>query len=322
LVEPPHSPFDGSVAGAGIVEARSDSSTTSNIRVGCLEPGTVTHVHVAVGQYVKTGDLLFELDNREALAELGIRRAELKAAQAHLAKLEQMPRSEELPPAEARVREAHANLVQQEDLVRRGQRLFTNQAIGEEEWIGRKQSAAIAREQLATAEANLALLRAGSWEPDRAIARANIEHYQAQVRRAEVTLERLRVLAPSCGQVLAVNVRLGEYVGAQPGQTLVILGDTSELHVRVDIDENDIPRFQPGLSACAKLRGDPNREFSLRFVRIEPYVIPKRSLTGDNIERVDTRVLQVIYAIEPVSAPLYVGMQLDVFMKRDSGDGS
>jgi HlyD family secretion protein len=59
----------------------------------------------------------------------------------------------------------------------------------------------------------------------------------------------------------------------------------------------------------------PRSEYQLRFVRVEPYVVPKKSLTGENTERVDTRVLQVIYAVENPDPPLYVGQQLDVFIQ-------
>jgi HlyD family secretion protein len=52
----------------------------------------------------------------------------------------------------------------------------------------------------------------------------------------------------------------------------------------------------------------------LTFVRVVPYVVPKKSLTGDRSERVDTRVLQVIYALEPGEKSVYVGQQLDVFI--------
>jgi hypothetical protein len=66
----------------------------------------------------------------------------------------------------------------------------------------------------------------------------------------------------------------------------------------------------------AKARGAPNERYRLRLVRVEPYVIPKRSLTGQNTERVDTRVLQVIYtfedAFEDEKAPFYIGQQVDV----------
>ncbi|HMP04478.1 MAG TPA: hypothetical protein PKC45_18460, partial [Gemmatales bacterium] len=85
--------------------------------------------------------------------------------------------------------------------------------------------------------------------------------------------------------------------------------------VRVDIDEHDIPRFRAGAKAEAQLRGHSETRFPLTFVRIEPYVIPKRSLTGDNAERVDTRVLQVIYALEPGrEQPLFVGQQVEVYI--------
>jgi hypothetical protein len=89
---------------------------------------------------------------------------------------------------------------------------------------------------------------------------------------------------------------------------------TDKVNVRVDIDEHDIPRFKPGAAAMASFRGAPDKKFPLDFVRVEPYVIPKKSLTGDNTERVDTRVLQVIYSLKTEGKPIYVGQQLDVFI--------
>jgi HlyD family secretion protein len=55
-------------------------------------------------------------------------------------------------------------------------------------------------------------------------------------------------------------------------------------------------------------------ETPVQFVRFEPYVVPKRSLTGDTTERVDTRVLQVLYQFHPGDLPVYVGQQMDVFI--------
>jgi multidrug resistance efflux pump len=141
---------------------------------------------------------------------------------------------------------------------------------------------------------------------------------RAQVEQTEIELQRLEVQALVDGEVLQVNVRPGEYVGAPPNQALVVLGSVQRLHVRVDVDEHDIPRFRPGAPARAMLRGDPRREFALRFVRVEPYVIPKKSLTGDNTERVDTRVLQVIYAVEDAAVRVYVGQQLDVYIDGEA----
>ena len=72
-----------------------------------------------------------------------------------------------------------------------------------------------------------------------------------------------------------------------------------------------------GAPARAVTRGQARHEYALRFVRVEPFVVPKKSLTGDNTERVDTRVLQAIYAIESGQGPVYVGQQLDVFVRSE-----
>ena len=66
--------------------------------------------------------------------------------------------------------------------------------------------------------------------------------------------------------------------------------------------------------ATASVRGNPDLKTPLTFVRFEPFVVPKKSLTGDSTERVDTRVLQVIYRLEDESLPLFVGQQMDVFI--------
>jgi len=83
------------------------------------------------------------------------------------------------------------------------------------------------------------------------------------------------------------------------------------------VDERDIPRFRPGSPAKAYPRGETSCELALRFVRVEPLVLPKKALTGDNTERVDTRVLQVIYAVESANDRIYIGQQLDIFIRAE-----
>lgn len=109
-------------------------------------------------------------------------------------------------------------------------------------------------------------------------------------------------------------VRVGEHVSARGGAALVVLGNIRTLHVRAEIDENDIPRFRASSQAVAYMRGDAEQSHPLRFKRVEPMVVAKKALSGDNTERIDTRVLQVIYAVEEADVPFYVGQQLDVFI--------
>ncbi len=313
--EPARTPFGRTVAGAGLVEAE-----TENIAVGSALAGVVTQVDVQVGQKVKAGDPLFRLDDRQTRAELRVRQAALAAAEAQLKRLQEMPRKEELPAKAAQVREGEANLANMEDQYRRARELSGTSAFSPEEVVSRQQAARVAREQLARYRADYELMKAGAWEPDKLVQTTAVEQAKAQVEQTQIDLDRLVVRALVDGEVLQRNVRPGEYVGAPPGQALIVLGDVHTLHVRVDIDEHDAPRFRPGAKARGSLRGDPGHPFPLRFVRVEPYVIPKKSLTGDNTERVDTRVLQVIYAVDGTSEerPLYVGQQMDVFI--DAGE--
>ncbi len=98
------------------------------------------------------------------------------------------------------------------------------------------------------------------------------------------------------------------------------MGDTSRLNVRVDVDENEGWKVRAGAPAQAAERGNSNQKVALEFLRFEPYVVPKKSLTGDSTERVDTRVLQVIYRFKETKIPFRVGQQMDVFISTDQGD--
>src|SRR4029434_10219603 len=98
---------------------------------------------------------------------------------------------------------------------------------------------------------------------------------------------------------------------------LYVLGNIDRFDVRVDVDENDAWRVatEEPRRARAYVRGNPEMSADLTFVRVEPYVIPKRSLTGESTERVDTRVLQVIYSFDRGELPVYVGQQMDVYIE-------
>ena len=86
---------------------------------------------------------------------------------------------------------------------------------------------------------------------------------------------------------------------------------TDRIHLRVDVDENDAWRFRKDAGAVAFVRGNRELKTDLKFERVEPYVIPKRSLTGDSTERVDTRVMEVIARFDgPPGAALPLGLRM------------
>lgn len=319
LVTPPTHPPMKAIAGAGLIEAR-----RKNIPVGAPEPGVVTEVYVVLGQLLVKGDKLFKLDDRELKAQLLIREASLNSTKANLARLVSAPRKEDVPPAEAAVAEARAHLDDMEAALGRSQRLHDRQMIPAGDYDKDRFTAAAARATLAKAEADLRKIKAGTWEEDLKVARAAVLMAESEINSIKIRLDRLTVCALADGEVLQINVDPGQFAAAVWKDPLIVLGDVNRLHVRVDIDENDAPLYTPHAEAIATLKGRPQIRFNLEYVKTEPYIIPKRSLTGDNNERVDTRVLQVLYALpDKREFDLHVGQQLDVYIKTaDAGEGT
>jgi len=192
-------------------------------------------------------------------------------------------------PAAARVEEAQANLARSRMLLRLAESVPDKRAISAEDLSTRRSAVAIDEAVLASAK--------------------------AMVEQIDIELDRRQVRALVPGQILQVKTRPGEFAAAGVMLTpLMLLGNHTKLHVRVDIDENDAWRFAKGAAAVAFVRGNAQLKTGLRFERIEPYVVPKVSLTGLSSERVDTRVLQVIYSFDEGALPVYVGQQMDVFI--------
>ena len=311
VVEPSLAPFPVYVAGAGIVEA-----STQNIAIGTPVSGLVIEVLVQVGSRVKAGDALFKLDGRDLQAERLVRQAALQTAEEQLARLTRLPRPEELPAAEARVREAEAGLADMRAQFSMAESLTDTRAMSREELTRRYFAVQTAEAKLAEARAQMALLKAGAWKHDLNVAKAEVATAQAQIKALDMNLERLTVRAPVAGEILQVNIRQGEFAPAGALQTpLMLLGNTDRFHVRVDVDEQEAWRIRPQAAAATFVRGNRDLTASLVFERIEPYIVPKRSLTGESTERVDTRVLQVLYSFPRDALPVYVGQQMDVFIE-------
>lgn len=277
LSEPPRAPFPKSIGGRGLVE-----SVNENVQIAPAVAGLVTKVNVKVGDSVKNGDVLVEQDTRDAAALVASQEAEFSAMQKQLA-------------------EAEVGLADKRDQSARIEKLVATKVASEDE----KQRKFFA-EQAAVAQ--LASMK------------ARIASTEAQLNRARVQLDLLTIRAPRDGRILQVNTRAGEYASpmtllAAGTPPILVLGQTEELQLRTDIDEDNASRVLPGMAAKAYIKGRRDVEIPLRFIRIEPYIVPKKSLTGESSERVDTRVLQIIYQFDrPSGAAVYVGQQMDVFL--------
>jgi HlyD family secretion protein len=280
-----------------IAPATTTASAATTARVagaGVVEPssetiglapnssGVVMRVNVVPGDTVKKGQVLFTLDGRELAAQLSTRQADVSALRAN-------------------VRVAEAELADRQALLALYQGIGDARAMVREELLRRQGAVDLAQARMRAAQ-------------------AQIQSAQAAVQQTRTQIDLLTVRSPLDATVLQVRLKVGEFAAAASGtnQALLTLGNTTPLHVRVDYDEADVARLPQGQDAILSARGASGAPITGRFVRAEPIISPKRSLTNEPDERVDTRVLQVIYALPLNAKGFYVGQQVDAFVNAQA----
>jgi multidrug resistance efflux pump len=303
------------IGAVGVIESASEE-----IAIGTRLSGVVDAVMVTAGAKVAKGDPLFRIDDRDyrvavvqAEASLAAAKADLPANQKSIEQQQSVAEQvrAELDVFQAEVERAEKDKDRAVALIGKGnvtrQRLDTSVADA----LKAAGNLKVGRVAAIAADRQIAVLEAQTGQ-----VRARIAQAEALLRKATLDLENATVCAPIDGTVLQVKVRPGQTVEARIlDNALMVMGDTRTLHVRADIDEVDIPRFQAGRPAVVSPRGGASMQIPATFVRTEPLVIPKKSLTGASTERVDTRVLQVIYAITGDVAGRFPGQQVDLFIE-------
>jgi HlyD family secretion protein len=274
IMTPSFAPYKNYIAASGVVESQG-----TNVSVGTLVSGVVTKIMVDTDSFVKKGDPLFSLDQRQALADLELKQSALALAQENL-------------------NQAKVDLTSKKHLNDLIQQISDKQAVSQEEIITRK-------DNLALSAANLKITEAA------------LENAEANLNAAKTNLDLLTVRAPADGKVLQVNVNEGEFVTAttSTGTPPVLFGNVNQHQIRIDIDENDAWKFKKNARAIAYLRGNTAINTPIHYSYCEPYVVPKTQLSGIAREIVDVRVLQVVYVYNPKEFPAYLGQQLDVYIE-------
>ena len=349
--QPPTAPValaDGSrplfIGAIGITEPPGEA-----VQIASHTAGVIEEVLVAPGDAVERGTPLFTVDRRSALEEIAFRSSELAVQSAEVAALRAVipTRLAEVAAAEAAIKAADAALLaasvaraDQANLLRIAESVDDPRAISIEEVdrrrfalqaadaalaeaeAGRAQAAA-AREEARAALALLVDPTSGGDGPDLIAAERRVERAAADRARAAIALELLTVRATVEGRVLQVNVRPGEFAPAKElSEGLVVLARAGAMRVRAQIDEVDIPRFRADRKAWASPRGAPTIRLPLTVALVEPMVVPKRALSGRTSELIDTRVLEVVYALAADAPPMSVGQQMDIYIEAAEAGGA
>lgn len=322
---PASNPYGRGIYANGIIESYQKSG--ENMTLYPEVAGTVTNILVGEGQRVRRGTPLLVIDDTVQRSVVAQQRAQADAALALLDELKAQPRKETLEVSKAQVAAAEATLKSardQADKLRRSS-LLNPRSVSRGDLDNAENTVNVAQANLEVARKQYSLTRAGAWEYE---IRNQERQYDALTKAYQASaaqLAKYTLKAPAEGVILSVAAAVGSYVSpqgtddsySQGYSPVLVMGSPQEdLGVRCFIDEILVHRLPPGAEMKAKMsiRGT-DISIPLEYVRVQPYVSPKIQLSNQRTERVDVRVLPVLFRFKPPqNVTLYPGQLVDVFI--------
>lgn len=322
---PAPNPFGQGIYANGIVE--SYQSNGENVNLYPEVAGTITKVLVSEGQTITQGTPIFVVDDSVQRAIVAQQEAQADAARTLLDELRAQPRRETLEVAKAQMEMATASVKSAEDQLDKQTRAYKldPRAVSKDAYDNAQNAAKVARANLSVVTRQYELTKAGAWTYDVRNQQKQAEALTKAAAASAALLAKYTVRAPADGVVLSIRTAVGSYVSPQGvydtytesfGPVAVMGNGRTFLGVRCYIDEILIPRLPASGQMQAKMfiRGT-TVSVPLEFVRVQPYVSPKIQLSNERTERVDLRVLPIIFRFTPPKGvELYPGELVDVYV--------
>lgn len=325
---PASNPYARGVYAEGIVE--SDQATGENINLYPEVTGSVTRILVHEGDTVKAGATLLTIDDSVQRATAWQLEAQAQAAATMLDELKAQPRRETLEISQAQVGAAAASLKMAQDQYDKQEHAYMidPKAVSKDVLDNLTNSVKLAQANLEVVTRQYRLTRAGAWSFEIRNQAKQADALEKAAAASNALLSKYTIRAPADGVVLSINAALGSYVSPQgvyesyaQGQApMLVMGSThARLAVRCYVDEILIHRLPDRKVFKARMfvRGT-SITLPLEFARIQPYVSPKIELSNQRTERVDVRVLPMIFRIAQTQGTrLYPGQLVDVYISAE-----
>lgn len=322
---PAANPYPHGIYSNGIIESAQAQGENINIYPEVAAP--ITRVLVQEGQQVRKGDALLTLDDSVQRATAEQLQAQAEAAHAMLRELRAEPRRETLAVSVAQVENARATLKNARDQLDKQQRSWELEpkSVSADALDNARNAEKIAATNLQVIERQYELTKAGAWTYDIQNAERTYAALEKAHESSAALLAKYTIRAPADGVVMAVNSGVGSYVSSQGAYDsytqgygpLMVMGlPQSSLQVRAYVDEILVHELPPPerIQAQMFVRGT-DVHLPLTFVRVQPYVSPKIQLSDARQERVDLRVLPLVFRFEkPQDLNLYPGQLVDVYV--------
>ena len=230
------SPIEDYYEATGTVRSKTTTVLSSKIM------GTVTGLHAHEGDRVRAGQVLIEIDNRDANAQLQKAGAGLRQAQEGLAEVEQA-----INAAKSAQAAAEANKRLAGSTYDRYQALLERKSVSPQEFDEAK-----AKQEMAEAEARRAADTLKMLAAKRQQALAGIDQAEAEVANARIQISYARIASPISGVVVAKQTEVGST--ATPGAPLLTIEDGSRYRLEVAVEESQLGKI--GMGQRARVRID------------------------------------------------------------------
>ncbi|HUK57289.1 MAG TPA: biotin/lipoyl-binding protein [Nitrospiria bacterium] len=325
VFNPATNPYEKGIYVNGIIE--SYQSTGENINLYPEVSGRVTQILVAEGDIVNKGTPLLKIDDSVQRATAEQQKSQAEAALSLLEELRAQPRKETLEVATAQVELARANLKSAQDQLAKQLRSFEldPQSVSKDTLDNAENTVNVAKANLEVVERQYELTKAGAWSYDVQSQEKQANALSKAYTASNALLAKYTLTAPADGVILSIAAAVGGYISSQGAyetytqgfSPVIVMGSSEEyIGIRCYIDEILIHRLPQAsqMSARMFIRGT-DTSIPLEFVRVQPYVSPKIELSNQRTERVDVRVLPVIFRFQrPKDIHVYPGQLVDVYI--------
>lgn len=325
VFNPASNPFANGIYANGIVE--SYQSNGANINIYPEVGGTVTQIHVNEGDTVQAGAPLLTMDDSVQRLTVGQQQSQAEAALALLQQLKAQPRKENLDVTKAQLDLATANVKTSQDQYDKQRKSYAidPRSVSRDALDNAENALKAAQRNFDVAKKQYDLVRAGAWIYDITNQQKQYDALSNAYQASSALLAKYTVKAPVDGVVLSLNTAVGSYISpqgtygtyTQGSNPVAVMGSAQDLMgVRCYIDEILIHRLPAPDQIVAQMsvRGT-DIKIPLEFVRVQPYVSPKISLSDQRQERVDLRVLPIIFRFQmPGNLRIYPGQLVDVYV--------
>lgn len=285
------------------------------VNLGFRVSGRIREMRFEEGDAIRAGDLIALLDEGPYQDQVNLAKAQLAQSEANLTKAINGSRPQEIDQARAQVAQAQANVENADLTFQRESELRKTNAISRQEFDNATAARDANRAQLRSAQANLALLEAGSRQEDIDAARAQVQHDKANLETAQLNLSDCQLLAPTDGVIITRALEPGAIVAT--GTSVYSLCLYSPVWIRTYVDEKDLGRIYPGMKALVYTDSNPETPYHGQI----GFISPVAEFTPKTVETRELRtdlVFRLRVVVQQPDRYLRQGMPVTVRLVDDS----